>query len=121
MIKLYLLILLLLYFLSLRVSSFGNKYTKIFPIFHLVAGFVVAGLVYQYSEKIIVIIGLTILVGLLWECYEYILCKVRFLHNLMKRVLGGVEFRLPPWQDALFDLAMDAGGAIMFVYLVIGW
>lgn len=110
------LILFLFFVLSLCPSSFGKKYSWVFPLLHFFTGFLLAFLFNKYFGNKIAVLFLVFCVGLLWEIYEIAVDKIKFLKNVFKKYLNIADTSLS-LKDTLADLVLDISGAILFLLI----
>lgn len=110
-------ILLLLFISSLYLSSvFEKRYNWIFSIFHFLSGFLLAFLLSQYLENKMMIVIAVFFIGMLWEGYEYLIDKIKFLKETYRKYFKICDTTLI-LKDTIFDLILDVLGAIFFILL----
>lgn len=85
-----------------------------FEVCHLLAGFFVAVGVASVTPNREVIFGITMVVGILWEIWEFMLER-----PFLSRLFDALGWRHGPWTlaDTALDLTLDAAGAGAFLAL----
>ena len=76
-------------------------------------------LIKSWVKNLIVIVGATILVGVLWEFGEYIANQTLIDYFYQKFQLH--VYFMGDLRDTVGDLAMDISGAIVFYFLHLLW
>lgn len=102
----YILIGLIILFISAEVASFVYKiyFDKFYVVFHFVGGSLTYLLFLNLTKNRLLSLGLVLTIGILWEIYEWLLWKF----FLRKR-----QFK-PGGKDTKNDLLMDILGALLF-------
>lgn len=72
----------------------------------------------QVLKRILIIVGATCLVGILWEFWEYILT---YIFNSAVPKFFGVRSLMGDLEDTLSDLALDVLGALALSWVILDW
>lgn len=80
---------------------------KFYSPFHLMGGFLVFVFLNSFIQNKAVSLALVIVVGILWEIYEYILWKL----------FKGKPFKRPKKKDTTYDLIFDFIGGLTSLIL----
>lgn len=85
-----------------------------FEVCHFLAGFFVAAGAAAVTPNSGAIFGVTMIVGILWEIWEFMLER-----PFLSRVFDKMGWRHGPWTlpDTILDLILDAAGAGAFLAL----
>ena len=99
--------------------GFGVRHYWFFQTLHFLGGFFVAMFFASiFSSVSWILIGLGV-ISILWESVEFLIASAPALSRYVKK-----RFRLKSvnyeWADALFDLALNFTGALVFLYLFQG-
>lgn len=92
----------------------GNAYW-FFQTSHLIAGFLVAAALTAYLHTVAALITGSLVIGVLWEVWEFIYDRSAAVKRLAARV--GAHHGAFTWGDTFFDLFLDLAGAFFFIYL----
>ena len=86
---------------------FGIQNDKFYAPFHFAAGVMLGILFFTLTKNTFLTILLTLLIGILWEVYEYLMWKYVLKKNKFK----------PRRQDTINDLFLDFLGTLLGIFL----
>ncbi|MBI2670071.1 MAG: hypothetical protein HYX20_02935 [Candidatus Yanofskybacteria bacterium] len=96
--------------------GFGVRHYWFFQTLHFLGGFFVAMFFSSlFNSTVLILIGLGV-ISILWESAEFLIASIPTLSKYVKEQfrLKNVDYK---WADALFDLALNSTGAILFIYI----
>lgn len=102
--------------LNIKLSNRGKKFEWFFEISHFLMGFLIAGFIYTTisTNNLFILFGVMV-VGILWEFWEYSATKFYWLNNFIKKLNYNIDRE--SIKDIYLDLSLDLSGALVFVIL----
>jgi len=100
---------LILLFVLAQIATFVFKITRdhFYRPFHFAGGFLTASLIYSINPNILIVILGTLLVGVLWEVYEYMLWRFILKDDRFKQER----------EDTIEDIALGFLGGLAAVVI----
>lgn len=100
-------------------ASYHHSYKKAYWFFefcHFSAGFFVATFLANIFQSPTLIIFGTLSVGIIWELWEVMRERSKYLKKLFRELKMKQEKMT--WSDTVLDLALDIAGALIYVIIV---
>src|SRR3989338_3757965 len=111
------LFLIFLYILVISLSKYGNKFYWFFETAHFLGGFFVAIFFSNFFDSSLFIIFGVLMVGLLWEIWEFMVNKNADLRQFLMRRFNYYVDKVT-WPDTILDLFLGFLGAIVYLYII---
>lgn len=103
--------------INIRFGRYGQDYYWFFEFSHFLMGFLIASFLFSSIHiSNTKIVSVVLIVGILWEFWEYISYNFLSVSRFIKKHFNYFSEKQILW-DTVLDLILDLSGALFFIIL----